>query len=394
MSATDESTLVHQRAVRAQSEGARITFVAVLLVVLALALQIAVFAIAARSSPDTSAQWLGDIVSTGNASPRFAPPLNTQVLLLCLIVQALAALVAAYGLASVLPMRYRLPRAGLLAALWVLNFAVPIGGLLGPIGAMAIAAVLPRPRAELPVALVDEPEFAANLMGTVSYGRGARLKAELQNAEAGTSFRMTALLAMQSMPARTVSPLLQGMLADPLDDIRLLAYGILDNREKGLTQRILVERPKLDPRLHSELSDAQRAEANRTLAQLYSELIYENLVTGDVYRNAAAQADAYAAAALGHEPNDAALWRLRGRLAIARLDLDGADTMLQRAIDCGFPRDRMLPWLAEAAWLRRDFARVRALLGEMDSRATTPTLSAVLDFWKPRGPGAAQRHSA
>ncbi|MFP3656764.1 sugar ABC transporter permease, partial [Burkholderia sp. SIMBA_052] len=78
-------------------------------------------------------------------------------------------------------------------------------------------------------------------------------------------------------PARTVSPLLQGMLADPLDDIRLLAYGILDNREKTLTQQILVERPKLDVKLHPELSDAERAHANRTLAQLYSELIYENL---------------------------------------------------------------------------------------------------------------------
>jgi len=116
-------------------------------------------------------------------------------------------------------------------------------------------------------------------------------------------------------------------------------------------------------------------------------------VTGDVYRNAADQADGFAAAALEHDPADAALWRLRGRLAIARLDLDGAETMLQRAIDCGFPRDRMLPWLAETAYLRRDFARVRTLLAEIDSRATTPTLSAVLDFWKPRGPGAAQPRS-
>ena len=112
-------------------------------------------------------------------------------------------------------------------------------------------------------------------------------------------------------------------------------------------------------------------------------------MTGDVYRNAADQADGFAAAALEHDPKDAALWRLRGRLAIARLDLDGADTMLQRAIDCGFPRERMLPWLAETAYLRRDFSRVRKLLAEIDNRAATPTLAAVLDFWKPRGPGAA-----
>ncbi|MEM5370435.1 sugar ABC transporter permease [Paraburkholderia azotifigens] len=385
MSASDGVTVD-----RTKPAGARLTLVGVLLVILGLALQIGVFMLAARSAPDTSAQWLGSFDNAEPATLRAAAQLNTQTVLLCLLVQATAALATTLGLATMMPARYRLPRMGLLASLWFLNFAVPVGGMLCSLGALALGAALPRPRAQLPVVLVEEPEFAANLIGTVSYGRGARLKAELQNADAGTSFRMTALLAMQSMPARTVSPLLQGMLADPLDDIRLLAYGILDNREKALTQQILVERPKLDRKLHPDLSDAERAQANRTLAQLYSELIYENLVTGDVYRNAADQADGFAAAALEHDPHDAALWRLRGRLAIARLDLDGAETMLQRAIDCGFPRDRMLPWLAETAYLRRDFARVRTLLAEIDSRATTPTLSAVVDFWKPRGPGAAR----
>jgi hypothetical protein len=385
MSASDGVT-----ADRVRSAGARITFVGVLLVALGLALEIAVFMIATRSLPDTSAEWLGGLVNTDVSTLRAAAHLNTQTLLLGLLVQACAALATSLGIAEMMPARYRRPRVGLLVSLWFLNFAVPVGGMLCSIGALAIAAVLPQPRAQLPIVPVEEPEFAANLIGTVSYGRGARLKAELQNSEAGTSFRMTALLAMQTMPARTVSPLLQGMLADPLDDIRLLAYGILDNREKALTQQILVERPKLDVNLHPELSDAERAHANRTLAQLYSELIYENLVTGDVYRNAADQADGFAAAALEHDPNDAALWRLRGRLAIARRDLDGADAMLQRAIDCGFPRERMLPWLAETAYLRRDFARVRKLLAEMDNRAATPTLAAVLDFWKPRGPNAAQ----
>ncbi|MBN3765302.1 sugar ABC transporter permease [Burkholderia sp. Ac-20365] len=388
MSASDDAT-----AARRQPTRPLVTLAGVLLVGLGLLLQFVVFVIATRSAPDTSAEWLGGLVDIDVAALHAAAHLNTQTLLLCLLVQACAALATSLGLTALMPVRYRRPHVGLLVSLWFLNFAVPVGGILCTIGALAIAAVLPRPRAQLPVVLVEEPEFAANLIGTVSYGRGARLKAELQNSEAGTSFRMTALLAMQSMPARTVSPLLQGMLADPLDDIRLLAYGILDNREKVLTQQILVERPKLDTKLNPDLSDAERARANRTLAQLYSELIYENLVTGDVYRNAADQADGFAAAALEHDPKDAALWRLRGRLAIARADLDGADMMLQRAIDCGFPRERMLPYLAETAYLRRDFARVRKLLAEMDSRAATPTLSAVLDFWKPRGPGAAQPRS-
>jgi tetratricopeptide (TPR) repeat protein len=344
-----------------------------------LALQAAAFAIAAHGAPDRSAQELSglpaDIPSTTGA-------LNTRLLLVCLAVQAVAALLISLGIARAMPLRYRTPRKGVLAALWFLNFAVPIGGIACTLGALGIARLLPRPAARLPVTQIDEPEFAANLIGNVAYGRGARLKAELQNADAGTAFRMTALLAMQSMPARTVSPLLQGMLSDPLDDIRLLAYGILDSREKALTKQILQERPKLDRAQHPELNDVDRRRANKALAELYSELIYEHLVTGDVYRNAADQAEGFAAAALASDPDDASLWRLRGRLALDRRDLDAADTMLQRAIDCGFPRERMLPYLAEAAYQRRDFARVRRLLGEMDSHAGGSTMHAVLAFWQ------------
>jgi hypothetical protein len=143
----------------------------------------------------------------------------------------------------------------------VLNFAVPFGGLICLLGALIVGTKLPRRERYLPIQQVDEPEFAAShTTGTLSYGRGARLKAELQNADLDTSFRMTALLAMQSMPARTVSPLLQSMLADPLDDIRLLAYGILDNREKGLTQRILAERAKLDGESQPAATGDERAD--------------------------------------------------------------------------------------------------------------------------------------
>ncbi|MGF6770722.1 hypothetical protein P3T18_003201 [Paraburkholderia sp. GAS199] len=373
---------------RPPRSGAALTVLAALSGLCGLVLQLGVFMLATHGAPDTSAQWLG---GPADEAPLAAGQSNTHILLMCLALQALAALLISLAIARAMPPRYHQPRKGLLAALWFLNFAVPLGGIACTLGALVIARILPKPPERLPVTQIDEPEFAANLIGNVSYGRGARLKAELQNADAGTAFRMTALLAMQSMPARTVSPLLQGMLADPLDDIRLLAYGILDNREKLLTQQILQQRPRLDRKLHPELNDADRRRANKRLAELYSELIYEHLVTGDVYRNAADQADGYAAAALAADPDDASLWRLRGRLALDRRDLDAADTMLQRAIDCGFPRERMLPYLAEAAYLRRNFARVRRLLGEIDRRSGSSTMHAVLSFWQAHASPDARR---
>jgi hypothetical protein len=358
---------------------------AALAIAAGLAVQIVAVLLAARGVADTSANVLaGQLVAQSGA---LAAKANTQLLLACLGLQGVAALLIAAGSARLMPAGYHAPRIPLFGYLWVMNFAVPFGGLICTLCALAVGTKLPRRERYLPIEQVFEPEFSANLRGTLSYGRGARLKAELQNADLDTSFRMTALIAMQSMPARTVSPLLQSMLADPLDDIRLLAYGILDNREKGLTQRILAERAKLDGKSQPAATGDERRLANKEVAELYSELIYEHLVKGDVYRNAADQADAYASAALDADPSDASLWRLRGRLALDQRNLDAADEMLQRAIDCGFPRERMLPYLAEVAYQRRDYARVRELLAEVEQRGSLPTLRAVLDYWRtPRAP--------
>jgi len=356
------------------------------------AVQLAAVAVAAHGVADLSARALAGELAGAAGWGALAAKTNTQLLLACLGLQAIAATLIAAGGARLMPARYRTPRGPLAGYLWFMNFAVPFGGLACTLGALAVGTRLPRRERHLPIEQVDEPTFAASRTGTVSYGRGARLKAELQNADLDTSFRMTALLAMQSMPARTVSPLLQSMLADPLDDIRLLAYGILDNREKGLTQRILAQRAKLDGKSQPAATGDARRAANKALAQLYSELIYEHLVKGDVYRNAADQADAYASAALEADPSDASLWRLRGRLALDQRKLDAAAAMLQRAIDCGFPRERMLPYLAEVAYLRRDYRRVRELLAEVDRHETLPTLRAVLDYWR-APPGASSSSS-
>ncbi|MBI0329650.1 sugar ABC transporter permease [Burkholderia plantarii] len=358
---------------------------AVLLVVLGLALQGYAWLLTARSLPDPSAQWLSGLPVAAEASVAAAAA-NTRLVAICLALLAVAALLATAGSARLLPRALRPATARGLVLLGFLNFAVPFGGVICTLGAFALSRLLPANRASLAVTTVEEPEFAEYLIGSVSYGRGARLKAELRNAEASVDFRMTALLAMQSLPVRTVSPILQEMLADPLDDIRLLAYGSLESKEKALTQRITAERAALeamDAPGAAARPAAERAGINKVLAELYGELIYQQLVTGDVYDNAIAQADRFAEAALALNPDDAALWRLRGRLALLRRDLDAADALLQRAIDSGFPRDRLLPYLAESAYWRRDFARVASLLGAMEASSVPPTLRAALEFWQP-----------
>ncbi|WP_431819964.1 lipopolysaccharide N-acetylglucosaminyl transferase [Burkholderia sp. F1] len=226
------------------------------------------------------------------------------------------------------------------------------------------------------IALVREPQFAPHLLATLSYAQEHQVKEGLLNRHAAVGRRVTALVAMQTMPVRAASPILHALLNDPADDVRLLAYGMLDKSEKRVTQQIAVERARLARRL----SDDERYRVDKTLAELYCELVYARLVEGDVYRNALEQGDAHAACALRHQPLDGALWRLRGRLAFETGRLDDADAMLKKAIDCGFPRMRVLPYLAEIAYLRRDYAAVRRCLDDLP--AVPPHLLApIADYW-------------
>ncbi|MGN6141677.1 MAG: tetratricopeptide repeat protein, partial [Ralstonia sp.] len=221
------------------------------------------------------------------------------------------------------------------------------------------------------------PVFVAHLISRVTHGGGARLRAQLSNERAPVQSRMTALVAMQSMPTRTASPVLRDLLADPVDDIRLLAYGMLDNAEKVLTQKILAELPRLEEANTPEA----RYDINKRLADLYWELIYQNLVQGDVYRYTAEQVERYASAALDIQPDNAALWYMRGRLALSRREPDVAESHLRRAESLGFPRDRLLPPLAEACYLRRDYAGARAALAQFSSRSPLPLLRPLLRYW-------------
>ncbi|WP_321874244.1 hypothetical protein [Burkholderia ubonensis] len=226
------------------------------------------------------------------------------------------------------------------------------------------------------IALVREPQFAPHLLATLSYAQEHQVKEGLLNRQAAVGRRVTALVAMQTMPVRAASPILHGLLNDPADDVRLLAYGMLDKREKRVTQQIGVERARLARRL----SDDERCRVDKTLAELYCELVYARLVEGDVYRNALEQGDAHAVCALRHQPLDGALWRLRGRLAFETGRLDDADAMLKKAIDCGFPRMRVLPYLAEIAYLRHDYAAVRRCLDDLP--AVPPhRLAPIADYW-------------
>jgi hypothetical protein len=72
---------------------------------------------------------------------------------------------------------------------------------------------------------------------------------------------------------------------------------------------------------------------------------------------------------------------IRGRLALANGAADEAADYMARAQALGFPRERLVPWLAEVEFLRGDFARVSELLASLGNAATLPMLKPVARYW-------------
>jgi hypothetical protein len=291
-------------------------------------------------------------------------------------IQTVAGFAQAILFRAVLPVRYRAPRGWSIVLLGLMCTFVPlVGGVVVLVSALWTAWFPGTLESDLLID-VPRPQFVTYQTAR-AYREEARIQARLSDTDVSATERLSALVAIQGMPTRTTGTLLRELLADPVEDIRLIAYGTLDQAENEIMQKIAQTLMSLD----DAEDDAERHALNRRLAELHFELVYQNLVQGAVYRHTLERADEYALAALATDEGDAALWLMRGRLALARGLAEDARAYLERAQGLGFPRERLTPWLAEVAYLKRDYSLVAKMLGSLGNAAALPTLKPVVSYW-------------
>jgi hypothetical protein len=197
-----------------------------------------------------------------------------------------------------------------------------------------------------------------------------------------TATRMRALLSLQHTDTRYSAAVLQGLLRDDSDDLRLLAYGMLNQREKGLTARIDAALAH-QRALGAGASVRARHAAARELAELYWEMLYQNLAQGEVYRIAVEQVKHHAVVALQQNGCDAGLWIMMGRTRLLQGDEDGALADFSSAIALGVPATRIAPFLAELAFLQRDFKSLHKHLRSLRDENLVEPLHQLVAFWTP-----------
>jgi tetratricopeptide (TPR) repeat protein len=183
---------------------------------------------------------------------------------------------------------------------------------------------------------------------------------------------------------RVASPLLRTVLSDPSEDLRLLAYGMLDTLEKRINRAIDIELQALGTAQADDGEGAPGPEAlaaHHRLSDLYWELVYQHLVQGDLRDHAIKESLRYCDMVLQHAPGHPQLTLRRGRLLYEQGDTEAAAEAYERAGRLGMPATRLLPYQAELAFQRRDFAGVEELVRELNQWDALPRLRPVIDYW-------------
>lgn len=226
---------------------------------------------------------------------------------------------------------------------------------------------------------VELPEFEVRARKPVRAGQGA-IRSRLMH-DVPAKVRMQSLLTLQAVPGRVANPILEELLGDDCDDVRMVAFGMLEAKEKKLSGRIHEGKRNLD---HS-LSKHARYDCLRHLAELHWELTYAGLVQGGLVAHNLNQAWKYIEEALSmDEKHESGIWFLKGRILLAQGAMEPARQALEESMQMGQSQSSVLPYLSELAFQKRDFTQVHTYMRALGPLHATARTQAIVDFWSGR----------
>lgn len=298
-----------------------------------------------------------------------------------LLVHALACVMLSLFLFPLLSTRQARPRLAIVLLMMVCSYAVPVAGFLGVLAAALVLRLYRKPATHTEFESLQMPEFDQH-QRRQGHFRHAGLRSFLGNIHAPIQSRLRAMVALQYVSGRTASPLLRTVLSDPSEDLRLLAYGMLDTLEKRVNSSIDAELSTLHAAQEAAGNAAPRTlESAQRLSDLYWELIYQKLVQGDLRKHAIQESLRYCDWVLAEQTDNAQLCLRRGRLLHEQKRPDEAAQAYAQARELGLPATRVLPYQAELCFDRKDFAQAHALMQELGQWSALPRLRPVVDYW-------------
>lgn len=313
-----------------------------------------------------------------SAAVVLAPlPTWARLLIFC-IGHGIAATTVCPGLHRRLPERLQEPAWWARAWIFVTCLFLPGLGAISLLTTLFVLSKLPAVNRRQPWRTVEFPSLSVRKRpqnAELPYGDGGLLGVVRYASD--PQRRMDALLSTQQLPARESVPILQTALKDSVDEVRLLAYSMLDRMELKINARITELREALDG-AGQELA----AQLHHKLAEQYWELADSGLAQGDVRRHMVATAQKHAEESVVLESHNAQAHILLGRVHVEQHGLDEAEQHLETAVVQGMAPSEVAVLMADLAFRRRDFRATRSALRKADALSLrTPPLSQVATLW-------------
>lgn len=289
----------------------------------------------------------------------------------------LASLLFAMLLTVAMPRRFTGRRRWLLALFGSVCFFIPVLGGLGSVIAMIFFRISRYKPKHAEFHSLKLPPFMEEGSRVASgMGEGGAWS-RLRTVHLPKSDRLKALLAVGSSGGRTINRLLRLATGDTDDEIRLLAFNLFDRQERVISSSIS---SKLEA-LKETTDPHQRVELYRSLALLHWEMVYNGLAQAELQDFFVEQALRYAREAQALGGSDAVLSLLLGRIYLMRHQIAEAEEAVVEAQQLGAPPARVVPYLAEFAFIRRDFATLKQLVNLDPSLRHKPGIGPVAQFW-------------
>ncbi|MGV8921699.1 MAG: HEAT repeat domain-containing protein [Pseudomonas sp.] len=282
---------------------------------------------------------------------------DLQVALLYVVSHGIACALLAGAIWLVLPARYRQPLPWSPLFIFSIAFFVPLIGAIGVIAAIFPALYLPRKREDQlwqAVGIPHLPFRAQTNLHSPTFGDSG-LQDVLRHAP-DPDQRLAALLSTKRMPGKEAVPILKLALGDPSDDVRLLAYSMLDKQESDINLRIQSTLEQL-PSASSQKAGALHG----TLARWYWELAYLGLAQGSVQQHVLGQAGEHAELAL-QAGEGGELLLLAGRIALECGEVEKAEQRMHQAQEAGIDPAKISPFSAQIAFETGRYSEIPGLL--------------------------------
>ncbi|MGH8536281.1 MAG: hypothetical protein ACREXM_07385 [Gammaproteobacteria bacterium] len=250
--------------------------------------------------------------------------------------------------------------------------------LLGMLGTLIFLLSIPRQNHDsfgqsLAVALHGVPSLPKlpkaleKVSGPLDWANIAGILSRSKDQES----RLRAIIFTLKLKDKDAVSLLRIGLKDPVDDIRLLAYSLLNRKEKTIYDRIDSTTARL-----RELGSYKNTQLlYKDLVCAYWDLVYFGLAEAESARFLLGKAREVAVEGLERYPNSAGLYFQLGRILLFQREIKEAASAFQQAKVLGTDERKLLPYLAEIAYRERRFRDVKRLLDEIGN-GPRPLLSA------------------